>query len=79
MHGIWGHGNKCWETTSDPSVVWLRDAFGKDKYPRVILLEYQTTYSTLQDIYEIARRLLSHLLELRDQIKVSLHNNATCR
>lgn len=74
IHGIGGLGRQCWETNGDPSVVWLRDAFGKDKYPRVIVLEYQTTYFTLQDIYEIARRLLSSLLELRHQIKVSLHN-----
>lgn len=78
VHGIWGRGAKCWATNSEPSVVWLRDAFGPEKHPRVILLEYQTTYFTLQDIYEIAKRLLSSLLELRDQIKVSLHN-ATCR
>lgn len=82
IHGIRGHRRQCWETSSDPSsdpsVVWLRDAFGKDKYPRVIVLEYQTTYFTLQDIYEIARRLLSSLLELRHQIKVSLHNKI-CR
>lgn len=79
LHGIWGHGKKCWETNSDPSSGWLNDTFGEDKHPRVILVEYETTQWTLQDIYQIARNLLSRLLELRDPIKVSLHHNATCR
>lgn len=79
INGIWGRGKKCWETNSDPSVVWLRDAFGAEKHPRLIVLEYQIMCFTLQGIYEIARRLLSSLLEIRDQAKVSLHNNATCK